>query len=350
MDDRLLVYGATGYTGKLIARAAVKAGLSVVLGGRNEGRLRTLASELSVEFRTAEVEDGRALDRLLGGIRTLLNASGPFRATAPRLIEACVRHGIHYLDITGEAAIIEEASARDGDAKRQGIMIMPAVGFDVVASDCLACHVARRSGLPARLFVGISGLELLTPGSAKTIIAEVGAPVLVRRSGALTAVHSWSIERSFDYGSGPRQSVAVTWGDVVSGYFSTGIPDITVYFEATPAVRTHHVFVGLFGQTVPLGPWRKLLDVASEWLPQGPSEEERRGRHAVIVAEVEDASGRVVRSRMRTPEAYSMTEWTATTIATRVLQGDFRAGFQTPGRVYGPDFPLSLPGVEREDL
>jgi short subunit dehydrogenase-like uncharacterized protein len=53
---------------------------------------------------------------------------------------------------------------------------------------------------------------------------------------------------------------------------------------------------------------------------------------------------------MRTPEAYSMTGATATAIAARVASGDFEPGFQTPARVYGADFPLTLAGVTREDF
>jgi short subunit dehydrogenase-like uncharacterized protein len=85
-------------------------------------------------------------------------------------------------------------------------------------------------------------------------------------------------------------------------------------------------------------------------LPEGPSEQERTEREAVIVAEIECVDGTVVRSRMRTPEAFSLTASAATAIAARVIAGDLEPGFQTPARIYGADFPLSLPGVTREDL
>jgi short subunit dehydrogenase-like uncharacterized protein len=65
---------------------------------------------------------------------------------------------------------------------------------------------------------------------------------------------------------------------------------------------------------------------------------------------MEDADGTRVRSRMRTPEAYSMTASAACAIVKRVLLGDVEPGFQTPARVYGADFSLSLPGVTREDI
>jgi short subunit dehydrogenase-like uncharacterized protein len=67
------------------------------------------------------------------------------------------------------------------------------------------------------------------------------------------------------------------------------------------------------------------------------------------VAEVEDATGRRVRARLRTPEAYTFTCTTALAILERVLAGDVEPGFQTPARVYGPDFVLPFAGVSRED-
>jgi short subunit dehydrogenase-like uncharacterized protein len=159
-----------------------------------------------------------------------------------------------------------------------------------------------------------------------------------------------SLERAFDFGQGPRRGVAVSWADVVSAYYSTGIGDVTVYFEATPAVRMHTTMVRAFGWAVPYTPWQSLLHRATELLPEGPSPSERQRARAVLVGEARDGQGRAVRARLRTPEAYSFTATTATAILARVLAGDLAPGLETPGRLYGPDFVLSLPGVTRQDL
>jgi short subunit dehydrogenase-like uncharacterized protein len=144
--------------------------------------------------------------------------------------------------------------------------------------------------------------------------------------------------------------VAVSWADVASGYYSTGIPNITVYFEATAAVRMHTAMVRSFGWAVPLTPWQSWLHRASELLPEGPSEAERARARAVLVAEADDGQGRTVRARLHTPEAYGFTAITAAAIVRRVLDGDLAPGLQTPGRLYGADFVLSLPGVRLDDL
>jgi short subunit dehydrogenase-like uncharacterized protein len=350
MHGRLLVYGGSGYTGKLLARAARDRQIATVLCGRSDEPLRAAAASLDLEFRVAGLEEPSKLARALEGIDVVINAAGPFSATAPALVDACLRTGAHYLDVTGEVAVIDAIRRSNEQAIQRGVMLMPAVGFDVVASDCLAEHVARRARCARRLHIGISGLALLSKGSAKTMIGQLGEPAWVRRGGALERVPAGSLEHLFDYGGGPRTSVAVSWGDVVSAYFSTGIQDITVYFEATAAVRMHHTLLQLFGWAIPYTPWQAMLKASTEWMPDGPTEEERSVRQAVVVAEIEDDRGNVIASRLRTPEVYSFTASSGAAVAARVVAGDIEPGFQTPARVYGSDFVLSLPGVTREDL
>jgi short subunit dehydrogenase-like uncharacterized protein len=85
-------------------------------------------------------------------------------------------------------------------------------------------------------------------------------------------------------------------------------------------------------------------------LREGPSEVQRAATPKVIVAEVEDRYRRRVRGRLHTPNAYTFTAVAALAIAQRVLEGEARAGFQTPAAVYAPDFILGFEGVRREEI
>jgi hypothetical protein len=160
---------------------------------------------------------------------------GTFSTTWLPLVEACLRRGVHYLDLTGEVMVFEGIRLRGADARRRGIVLLPGVGFDVVPSDCLAAHVAAELPGARTLRLAVSGLELVSRGSARTLAELAGHQPLVRRDGQLSAIPAGSLERRFDYGSGLAASVAVSWGDLASG-FMTGIA-IETYFEATPAVR-----------------------------------------------------------------------------------------------------------------
>jgi short subunit dehydrogenase-like uncharacterized protein len=350
MDKQLVIYGAAGYTGRLVARAARARGLAPLLCGRSAEKLRPLADELGLPFQAAPLDDARGLDRVFTTAGAVINAAGPFSSTVTPVLEACLRSGVDYLDLSGEVASLEAVSRRDHQARGRGVLLMPGVGFDVVPSDCLAAHVWRRLKRAVRLSLGISGLTLLSRGSARTMIEQIAEPTWVRRGGALTRIPPGSLERGFDYGNGSTGSLATSWGDVVSAHFTTGIPDVTVYFDATVPVRLHTNMVRWFGWAVPFTPWQAWLNLTTDLLPEGPTDSQRASCKAVIVAEAEDDRGNVARARLRTPEAYTMTAHTAVEVASRVLAGDREPGFQTPGRLYGPDFVLSFPDVVREDL
>ena len=350
MPDPFLIYGATGYTGRLIATGAVALGLRPILAGRNQAKLAPLAEQLGVDYRVASLADASAVERVIRDVPLVLHAAGPFSETARPIVDACLRGGVHYLDITGEVSVIEQLAARHDDARRRGIMILPGIGFDVVASDCLTAHVARRLRHMRHLALGMSGLTLAARGSMKTAMEQMGCPTPVRRNGRVMHVPPGALERAFDYGEGPRPSIAVSWGDVASAYYTTGVPNVEVYFETTPILRNALAVSRMFGPLLHTAPWQAWLKLHVDLLmPEGPSEEERRAIQTVIVAEAENGHG-VARSRFRAPQAYSFTALSAPAIARRVLDGDFEIGFQTPARVYGADFALSFAGVAREDL
>lgn len=350
MRSGLMVYGATGFTGGLIVRALLERGVRPVLAGRSERKLDALARELGLEFRVAPLDDPVRLDDALRGVGTVLHAAGPFSRTARPMAEACLRARTHYLDVAGEAPPIESLAPHDAEARRRGIMIMPAVGFDVVPSDCLAAHVARRLPGASRLEIGIAAMGFLTPGSAKAFLEYAGEPIRVRRGGVLVGVAPGSLERPFDFGEGPRPSSAVSWGDTATAWYTTGIPDVTTYFEVTPRLRAGLAACLTWGRVLGSGPVQALMQAFADMLPEGPTPEQRRSRRMVIVAEAEDPAGRRVASRLFTPESYTFTAMTAPRIAERVVRGDLEPGFQTPARVYGADFVLSFEGVRREDL
>lgn len=350
MSDPLLIYGATGYTGRLVTTAAVALGLSPVLCGRNGAKLEAAAEPFGLEYRVAGLTEPDRLDAALCGIAVVLHAAGPFSSTARPMIDACLRAGTHYLDITGEIPVLEDVVRRDADARARQIMIMPAVGFDVVPSDCLAAHVARRFRTASRLAIGLSGLRFATRGSAKTLAEHAGCGVLVRRDGLITSVAPGALSRVFDYGAGPRVSLNISWGDVSSAFYTTGIPNIEVYFEATPMLRGMLMASRYLGGLLSTAPWQAWLKACADVLPEGDSAAARAAAAMVIVAEADDGAGRRAAARLRTPEAYTFTGTSAAAIAQRVLHGDLEIGFQTPARLYGPDFVLSLAGVAREDL
>ena len=138
MKDRCLLYGSTGYTGQLIARLAAEQGLPLVLAGRNAEKTGSLAAALGLDHVVFGLEDIDEVQENIQDFGAVLHAAGPFIRTAPPMMEACLRAGVHYLDITGEIAVFEMAAALGPRASETGIMLMPGAGFDVVPTDCAA--------------------------------------------------------------------------------------------------------------------------------------------------------------------------------------------------------------------
>src|SRR6478672_11876089 len=109
MNRQVLLYGATGYTGRLIIEEALEKGLMLVLAGRNHQKVSKLATSFNLPYRIGDLSNPEELDSLLQDIAVVLHAAGPFAITAEPMIAACLRNKVHYLDITGEIGVFEYA-------------------------------------------------------------------------------------------------------------------------------------------------------------------------------------------------------------------------------------------------
>ena len=347
----LLIYGAYGYTGELIVREAIAAGLRPVLAGRNPAALSALASRLGLEWRSAALDDAVALDAALAGMRVVLHCAGPFIHTSRPMADACFRAGVHYLDITGEIAVFEALAARSGAARDAGVTLLPGVGFDVVPSDCLAAHLARRLPSATHLALAFRSLGGVSRGTATTMAEGAGMGGAVRRGGQIVSVPPGWRARDVDFGDG-RATLAVTipWGDVSTAYYSTGIPDIAVYMAMTPSMHRTLRLSRWIGPLLRAGPVRRRLVARAQARAPGPDEARREHGECRLWGEVRDASGATATARLVTPEGYTLTARTAVAAARRVLAGKIATGFLTPSQAFGADFILEQRNVRREGL
>jgi short subunit dehydrogenase-like uncharacterized protein len=343
-----LLYGANGYTGRLIAREAVVRGLRPVLGGRNAEAVGALARELGLEHRIFSL-DVAATRTALEGVQAVLHCAGPFAHTAKPMVDACLEARVHYLDITGEISVFESLAARDTEAMAAGILLLPGAGFDVVPSDCLAAHLHRRLPTAKRLTLAFQGIGRYSRGTATTIVENLHRGGVVRRGGVLTSVPAAWRTRDIDFGKGSKLAVTIPWGDVSTAYRSTGIGDIEVYTAMSRWQLRMMRLSRAFGWALRTSRVQSFLKRRIHAGPPGPSDEERARGRTYLWGEVEDGSGRRMVSRLHGPEGYTFTVLTALAAMARVLNGDAPAGYQTPSLAYGADFVLEAPGVERVD-
>ncbi len=348
----LLLYGANGYTGELIARLAAARGVRPILAGRNARAVATLADELGFAHRAFPLDDPAALDAGLDGVRVVLHAAGPFARTSRPMVDACLRRRAHYLDITGEAEVFEACAARDAEARAASVMLLPGAGFDVVPSDCLAAHLKRRLPSATHLALALRPLGARpSRGTATTIVENLHRGGLVRHDGRLSRVPFADRTREFDFGRGPTKALTIPWGDVATAWYSTGIPNIEVYLAAPPSLRLMARLLRTLAPLLATAPVRRFLVARVRAGAPGPSPEERaRGRSLLFGEATDENSGARVAARLETPEGYTLTAESALAIATRALAGDAPPGYRTPSLAYGPDFILTLPSCTRTDL
>ncbi|KPK55050.1 MAG: hypothetical protein AMJ63_01230 [Myxococcales bacterium SG8_38_1] len=351
MPGRIVVYGSYGYTGDLIARFAKEDGVDLVLSGRNAERLGEQADRYGFEIAPADLSDPSSIRTVLRDADVVIHCAGPFSETYEAMARACLDTGTHYTDITGEAEVYEGLWALDDDAKRAGIMLLPGTGFDVVPSDCLAAHLKSRCPDATHLELAFRGLGGgVSHGTAKTMAKNIHRGGLIRRNGELASVPAAWKTRRVDFGDGrPVHCMVIPWGDVVTAYKSTGIPNIMVYmaFPKGPArmLRLARPLLPLLGTR----PVQNLMKKRIEAGPAGPDDDTRASARNELWGEARNAAGHAVVARLSTPEGYTLTARMSLLIAKKICNGEHKPGFQTPSTAYGKDVILELPSATRRD-
>ena len=154
-DLDIVVYGATGFTGRLCVEylAARRPDLKWAIAGRNGDKLAEVkqTTGANVEIIIAEADNVAALQALAGRAKVVLSTAGPFHRYGSHLVAACVKHATHYVDITGEnfwvKGLIEKHHA---EAARKGVRIIPSCGFDSIPSDLGSFFAIQKADQPIK--------------------------------------------------------------------------------------------------------------------------------------------------------------------------------------------------------
>jgi short subunit dehydrogenase-like uncharacterized protein len=348
MPENFLIYGANGYTGELIVRFAVERGMKPILAGRNTEKVAELAKKFSLDFRVFALEETEKLESALRETAFVLHCAGPFSITSKPMVEACIRTGKHYLDITGEIAVFEAMEQLNERAKSSNIMIMSGVGFDVVPSDCLAKHLKNRLPTATNLTLAFYGIGRMSHGTQATMMLNVGNGGAVRKNGEITSVPAAFKTREIDFGNIKKLGVTIPWGDVSTAFYSTDIPNIEVYTIVPPTALKMMKMSRHIGWILAKPFFQKYLQ--SKIPNGGPSDTEREQGKSLLWGEASDDTGSRVQTRMQVVEGYTLTALAALKIAEKILDGNFQIGYQTPAKCYGADLILEIEGSSRQDV
>lgn len=339
-----MIYGVTGYTGRLIAAHAKELGLRPTLAGRSAAAVEALGRELDLPTR---VFDLSAPD--LAGMRLVLHCAGPFSATFKPMLDACLAAKAHYLDITGEVEVFEQLFQRDAELKAAGIAAVSGMGFDVVPTDCLAALLARELPGATRLELALKAPLDISPGTAKSMIEGLAKPGWMRRDGQLVQASAGERTRMVRFGDRPALAVAVGLGDVVTAYHSTGIPTIETFVRADVGTAVAMRVATALSPLLSLSPVQAALKQLAGHFAKGPSADARETTRSVVWGRVETAA-ESLEMRLQVPEAYALTAATTVAAVRRWLTETPPPGASTPSRAFGADFVLQVPGVSLERL
>ena len=341
-----MLYGANGYTGRLIAAEARKQGLSPILAGRNAESVQKLADETGFECRIFGLDDEQSLNQAIKDCHLVLHCAGPFSVTSQAMIKACLLNGVHYLDITGEISVFENAHLQSEQAMRKDVVLIPGVGFDVVPSDCLAAKLVKSLPSATSLVLAFEAGGGPSPGTAKTSIEGLGRGGAVRQDGRMVSVPLAFKDRVFPFAHGERHAVTIPWGDVYTAYVSTGIGNIEVYMAISPATVRKLRRLRILKPILGLAAVQNFLKKRIEKSVRGPSDNRRQHTQSQLWAEVTSSDGRRVSATMTTPNGYDITVTASLGIVRYLLDNDVEGGYYTPSLLMGESYAETLPGVE----
>jgi short subunit dehydrogenase-like uncharacterized protein len=339
-----MIYGANGYTGRLLVAECVRRGLAPMLAGRDANAVGELAAAHGLLHRVFPLDDPATLATGIEDMQLVLHAAGPFSRTSAPMLAACLDAGTHYLDITGEIDVFEAAWRRSDDAARADIVVCPGAGFDVTPTDCLAAALVRALPSATRLTLAFEAGGGLSPGTAKTGVENLGRGGRIRRDGELVSVPVAWKTRDIPFAHATRTAVTIPWGDVFTAWVSTGVPNIEVYLSAPPSMIRRMRWARYLQAVLATDWFRRRAQQRIARTVLGPDDESRANSQTQIWGEA-TSEGRSVAGTMSGPNGYDFTVLAALGIVEHLLANEVEGGYYTPSLLMGPDYAASLPGV-----
>jgi short subunit dehydrogenase-like uncharacterized protein len=352
--DRVVVLGATGYTGRLIARALHAAEVPVLLAGRQAEKLRALAGELGgVPTLVADVHDQPQLDALAQRAQVLVNCVGPFLDHGEPVVRAAIAAGAHYLDTTGEQPFMKAMLIHDTWARTQRVAVVSACAFEVAVADCGAALAA--AGFDAVEGVDVTYAVRFQPsrGTQRSVLRMLQSSAYAYEGG------QW-----VDAASAP-QSIEVDFPEPIGRVTAVSFPSAEVLtvprHVTTRAVRTYlsvpRLAAPLLGAALPvvrLAARSPLGGLAAQLLGEatdGPDEQTRRHQTFHILVEARGLRpGAAVCQRLvlRGADPYGLTAAIIREATLRLLDPRFdRSGVLPPAAAFDPRDFLDALKAER---
>ena len=236
--ERVMVYGATGHTGRFVVDELLRRGLTPVLAGRSAERLAAVSPRhAALDQRVAGLDDPDLLRRAIAGVGAIINCAGPFLDTAAPLARAAVEAGAHYLDVTAEQPVVEQLYRElDAPARDAGVAVVPAMAFYGGLADLLVTAALSGDSGAEEVEVAI-GLDRWWPtdgtratGARNTTVRQV------IRNGVLTPLANPAPTGTWSYPEplGDQPVVQVPFSEVITIDRHLDVGELRSYLNTAP--------------------------------------------------------------------------------------------------------------------
>jgi short subunit dehydrogenase-like uncharacterized protein len=336
---RILLYGANGFTARLMIERLKALPAELILGGRNLDKIKTIADHHGLRSRSFALNHPASITKNMAGIDLLINCAGPFRETALVLAKAALKAKCHYFDITGEINVFRDLYALDEQAKNQGIALIPGLGFDIAPSDCLASLIRQRATDPNSLILAVipKGTRP-SHGTLKTALRTLGHHPVARRSGGIVPCIATEANHQIVLNGKNIPCVRAPLPDLFCAHLSTGIENIDTYLAMPRHLQKMAKIMPVFRKLKKLPWFNNIFGTLIEILPNGPSEEQQKNGRAFIYAKIENRNGNTETAIMTTIEPYAYTGDLIVSATKSWLEKGMGGGFKTPSQAFGANF------------
>jgi short subunit dehydrogenase-like uncharacterized protein len=341
-ERKLLVYGATGFTGRLVVDEVRRRGAAPILGGRNRAALERMADSVgAAELRVADLSQPASVAALLDGVGCVVNCAGPFVRFGEPVLRAAIAAGAHYLDTTGEQLWMARMMDLLGaDAESRGVTAILAHAFEYAIGDC-AARIAVESTPGAETVEVVNRVEGFgtSRGTRKSALDVLRKPALAVVNGRRREEPQLAHRARVRFPDEDEDRVALSYGggEVLSApSFAPTVRNVRTYLAMPPAVATLAPLVARVATPLLTARVRRLLERRIDASAFGPGEE-RRDQPWWVLARVRAAGGKGTRVTASGYDSYGITAVICAVGAQWLLEGRAkRAGVVTSAQAFDP--------------
>ncbi|MGH2694573.1 MAG: saccharopine dehydrogenase family protein [Actinomycetota bacterium] len=336
----VLLFGATGFTGRLTAHALARRQVDFAIAGRDRTKLLSLASEVGdPEVRIAEVGDADALVSALGDVRVMISCVGPFIELGDTAVEAALRARVHYLDSTGEGPFIARlVESRSDDARDAAVALVPAMGFDEVPAD-VAATLATEGLESPELTLTYAVPSTASSGTARSIPRILASAGRFIEHGRVVEVRAGQRRRWSPMPAplGPRPAASFPLSVLEVAPLHLNLRSFETYVTTSSAQQAAlKAALPLLRASLAIGPVERALKGVLGRVP-GPHVEARKKRWTIL-AEARGSNGfrNVV---VQGADVYGLTAETLAAGAARMAEDGYdRSGVLSPVQAMDLDY------------